>query len=209
VLQNGQLQRIGSDAEHRVDVRVIAATNRDLIEEVRTRRYRADFYHRLSVYPLAVPPLRSRGRDVLLIAGFFLEENRARLGLSTLRLSADAQAALLAYRWPGNIRELEHLISRSAMRALASHRERPRILTLSAQDLGLATAEDLPRRDAAEDQAAPDELAGGFRGAVTGFERRLVSETLVRHNNNLASAARELGIDRANLGRLARRLGVK
>jgi anaerobic nitric oxide reductase transcription regulator len=209
VLQNGQLQRIGSDAEHRVDVRVIAATNRDLIEEVRTRRYRADFYHRLSVYPLAVPPLRARGRDVLLIAGFFLEENRARLGLSTLRLSADAQAALLAYRWPGNIRELEHLISRSAMRALASHRERPRILTLSAQDLGLATAEDLPRRDAAADQAAPDELAGGFRGAVMEFERRLVSETLVRHNNNLASAARALGIDRANLGRLARRLGVK
>ncbi len=215
VLQNGQLQRIGSDDEHRVDVRVIAATNRDLVDEVRTGRYRADFYHRLSVYPLAVPPLRERGRDVLLIAGFFLEENRARLGLSTLRLSADAQAALLAYRWPGNIRELEHLIGRSAMRALASHRDRPRILTLSAQDLGLSLelnlnpADDGPGRGAVAGEPGLEPLCGGFRETVTAFERRLVRETLARHANNLASTARELGMDRANLGRLARRLGLK
>ncbi|HTI18472.1 MAG TPA: nitric oxide reductase transcriptional regulator NorR [Trinickia sp.] len=214
VLQNGQLQRIGSDDEHRVDVRVIAATNRDLAEEVRIGRYRADFYHRLSVYPLSVPPLRERGRDVLLIAGFFLEENRARLGLSTLRLAADAQAALLAYRWPGNVRELEHLIGRSAMRALASQRERPRILTLTAEDLGLELelAHDrapTDRRDATVAQPAPDALPGGLRGAVTEFERRLVSETLALHGNNLASAARALGLDRANLGRLAKRLGLK
>jgi anaerobic nitric oxide reductase transcription regulator len=212
VLQNGQLQRIGSDDEHRVDVRVIAATNRDLVDEVRSRRYRSDFYHRLSVYPLAVPPLRERGRDVLLIAGYFLEENRARLGLSTLRLSADAQAALLAYRWPGNIRELENLIGRSAIKALASHRERPRILTLSAQDLGLDSERVLDMADdsgVAAGEPAPDMPAGGLRGAVTEFERRLVGATLLRHQNNLASAARALGMDRANLGRLARRLGVK
>src|ERR1700761_5078415 len=139
VLQNGQLQRIGSDHEHKVDVRLIAATNRDLAEEVRSGRFRADLYHGLSVYPLRVPPLRERGRDVLLLAGFFLEENRARLGLLSLRLSADAQAALLAYRWPGNVRELEHLIGRSAFKALPRHRERRRILTLTALDLGIST----------------------------------------------------------------------
>jgi anaerobic nitric oxide reductase transcription regulator len=87
VLQSGQLQRLGSDQEHRVDVRLIAATNRDLAAEVRNGRYRADFYHRLSVYPLQVPALRERGRDVLLLAGFFLEQNRSRMGLGSLRLS--------------------------------------------------------------------------------------------------------------------------
>ncbi|MDK6792817.1 sigma 54-interacting transcriptional regulator, partial [Escherichia coli] len=87
-----------------VDVRLIAATNRDLAAEVRNGRLRADFYHRLSVYPLHVPPLRERARDVLLLAGYFLEQNRSRLGLSSLRLGADAQAALLAYDWPGNVR---------------------------------------------------------------------------------------------------------
>lgn len=208
VLQNGQLQRIGSDDEHHVDVRVIAATNRDLSEEVRTRRFRADFYHRLSVYPLAVPPLRARGRDVSLLAGYFLEENRARLGLSTLRLSADAHAALFAYQWPGNIRELEHLISRSAMRAMASHRERPRLLTLSAADLGLDRELAGPVDESEADQPPPEGAGASLRDAVAAFERRMIGETLERHRGNLASAARALGVDRANLARLVKRLGI-
>jgi anaerobic nitric oxide reductase transcription regulator len=204
VLQNGQLQRIGSDGEHKVDVRLIAATNRDLADEVRAGRFRADLYHRLSVYPLVVPPLHERGRDVLLLAGYFLEENRSRLGLLSLRLSADAQAALLAYRWPGNVRELEHLIGRSALKALAAHRERPRILTLNAADLTL-------KNDARGIVAATPAPAHGvdFRTAVSACERTLILDALARHDQNWASAARELGIDRANLNRLAKRLGLK
>src|SRR5690606_15473575 len=119
VLQTGQLQRVGSDEEHRVDVRLLAATNRDLAEEVRKGRFRPDLYHRISVYPLAVPPLRDRGRDILLLAGFFLEQYRPRLRVRGLRLAPQAQTALLAYDWPGNVRELEHLISRSSLKAAA------------------------------------------------------------------------------------------
>src|SRR5690606_18198624 len=140
VLQSGQLQRVGSDREHRVNVRVLAATNRDLAEEVRAGRFRADLYHRLSVYPLRVPPLRERGRDVLLLAGHFLEQSRARLHLRGLRLGAEAQAALLRHDWPGNVRELEHLLGRAALKALARQAERPRILTLEACDLDLQAA---------------------------------------------------------------------
>ncbi|SIT40558.1 DNA-binding transcriptional activator [Paraburkholderia ribeironis] len=207
VLQNGQLQRIGSDHEHKVDVRLIAATNRDLAEEVRAGRFRADLYHRLSVYPLRVPPLHERGRDVLLLAGFFLEENRSRLGLLSLRLSADAQAALLHYSWPGNVRELEHLIGRSALKALAANRERRRILTLTAADITLSDApaqEKNPPSTHVQESAPQD-----FRSAVTEFERTLVVDSLARHNQNWAAVARELGLDRANLNRLAKRLGLK
>ncbi len=208
VLQNGQLQRIGSDNEHQVDVRLIAATNRDLAEEVRAGRFRADLYHRLSVYPLRVPPLRERGRDVLLLAGFFIEENRSRLGLLSIRLAADAQAALLRYSWPGNVRELEHLIGRSALKALAINRDRRRILTLTAADLALAVNRS-EAGDAATHTVATRNVELDFRSAVTAYERTMLVDALARANQNWAAAARELGMDRANLNRLARRLGLK
>lgn len=207
VLQSGQLQRVGSDREHRVDVRVIAATNRELAEEVRAGRFRADLYHRLSVYPLPVPPLRERGRDVLLLAGYFLEENRARLGLRSLRLTGEAQAALLAYDWPGNVRELEHLIGRAALKAMAAG-ERRRILSIGSELLGL------PGMAAALPAPSPDSSAvvpagGTLRDATEGFQRQRIVSALERHAHNWAAAARELGLDRANLHRLARRLGLR
>ncbi|WP_430446567.1 MAG: nitric oxide reductase transcriptional regulator NorR [Pseudomonas piscis] len=210
VLQSGQLQRLGSDKEHRVDVRLIAATNRDLAQEVRNGRYRADFYHRLSVYPLRVPALRDRGRDVLLLSGYFLEQNRSRMGLGSLRLSADAQAALLAYHWPGNVRELEHLIGRSALKALGNHRQRPKILSLDAADLDLPHAGEKPGVAAeAAPPAMPLAASGDLRQATEHYQRQLIDACLQRHQHNWAAAARELGLDRANLSRLARRLGLK
>ena len=211
VLQSGQLQRLGSDQEHRVDVRLIAATNRDLAEEVRNGRYRADFYHRLSVYPLRVPALRERGRDVLLLSGYFLEQNRSRMGLGSLRLSVEAQQALLAYHWPGNVRELEHLIGRSALKALGNHPERPKILSLDAGDLDLPRASErtsAPVEPAVATQAMPA-VAGDLRQATDHYQRQLISSCLERHQHNWASAARELGLDRANLSRLAKRLGLR
>lgn len=206
VLQSGQLQRLGSDQEHQVNVRLIAATNRDLAEEVRSGRYRADFYHRLSVYPLNVPALRERGRDVLLLSGFFLEQNRSRMGLGSLRLSPDAQAALLHYSWPGNVRELEHLIGRSTLKALGNCKVRPRILTLTAADLDLPTPLEGP---AAIEPVLASQVIGDLRQATENYQRQLISACLERHHHNWASAARELGLDRANLGRMAKRLGLK
>jgi anaerobic nitric oxide reductase transcription regulator len=229
VMQSGQLQRIGSDREHHVDVRVIAATNRDLVEEVRAGRCRADFYHRLSVYPLHVPPLRERGNDVLLLAGFFLEENRSRLGLAGLRLAVDAQAALLSYAWPGNVRELEHLLGRSALKTLATLPRRPRILTLHAVDLdlpasvgavagvGAGAANGTEKRERIEGTVKREGSTGlatspsviPIRTALDDYERTLIRQSLARSDGNWAAAARELGSDRANLARSARRLGLK
>ncbi|MBC9250654.1 nitric oxide reductase transcription regulator [Pseudomonas alcaligenes] len=209
VLQSGQLQRVGSDREHHVDVRVLAATNRDLAAEVRAGCFRADLYHRLSVYPLRVPALRERGRDVLLLAGYFLEENRARMGLRSLRLGGEAQKALLAYSWPGNVRELEHLIGRAALKALASHSERPRILSIDEAALDLPV--ELPAADQAEPLASvvSDSPGVDLRSAVDAYQRQLIEQALSRHQGRWGEAARELGLDRANLSRLAKRLGLR
>ena len=208
VLQSGQLQRVGADREYRVDVRVLAATNRDLAQEVRAGRFRADLYHRLSVYPLRVPPLRERGRDVILLAGTFLEENRPRLGLRSLRLAPDAHAVLLGYDWPGNVRELEHLIGRAALKAMAGHAERPRILSLHAADLHLPSA-SVGTPPAEAEQAPAPLVNGDLRQALEQYQRQLISACLSRHQGSYAAAARELGLDRANLNRLAKRLQLR
>lgn len=217
VLQGGQLQRLGSDREHRVDVRVIAATNRDLSHEVRAGRFRADFYHRLSVYPLVVPPLRERGQDVLLLAGNFLEQNRSRLGLGSLRLDSSARAALLAHDWPGNVRELEHLVGRSALKALAGQVQRPRIVSLNvghfdlpapkkSDTAGVITAAAHEFETSADAQEAA--MGADLRTSTETHQRQRIKASLERHHHNWASAARELGLHRANLVRLARRLGL-
>lgn len=212
-LQNGEIQRLGADAPRRVDVRVVAATNRHLRDLVAAGSFRADLYHRLSVYPVPIPPLREREGDVLLLAGRFLEQNRARLGLRSLRLSAAAQAALCHYHWPGNIRELEHVISRAALKALSRGASRNDIVTLEPALLDL---------DALQSPAAPAPLAGPatpappaalapatLREALDTCQRQCIQAALDRHAGNWARAARELGVDASNLHKLARRLALK
>src|SRR5690606_8950554 len=146
VLQSGELQRVGSDRTHHVDVRVIAVTNRDLAEEVRAQRFRADLYHRLSVYPLNVPPLRTREGDLTQLAGYFLQRCERKFGLRGLRLSPDATAWLRLQPWPGNVRELEHAISRAVVRALGEKHRRDRVMELTPRHLGAETGV-APRED--------------------------------------------------------------
>jgi len=212
-LQNGEIQRLGADRPRRVNVRVIAATNRSLREHVREGAFRADLYHRLSVYPIPIPPLRERGHDVLLLAGRFLELNRARLGLRSLRLSAQAEEAMQRYRWPGNVRELEHVISRAALKAVSRGAKRKDIVTLEADMLDLdalempaATRQPHPAPGAGEGTALP---SASMREVVEGSQRQAIREALAAHEGNWAQAARQLGLDASNLHKLARRLGIK
>ncbi len=120
VLQYGDIQRVGDDRSLRVDVRVLAATNRDLRQEVVEGRFRADLYHRLSVFPLSVPALRERENDVVLLAGYFCEQCRLRMGLARVILAEAARNRLQQWSWPGNVRELEHAIHRAVVLARAT-----------------------------------------------------------------------------------------
>jgi anaerobic nitric oxide reductase transcription regulator len=202
-LQQGEIQRVGADAILRVNVRIIAATNRDLPAEVEAGRFRADLYHRLHVYPLRVAPLRERRDDIAELAGHFLETARASLGGPIIDLHPAALAALIAYDWPGNVRELEHLILRASLKLRRRATSRA---ILYPQDL------DLPQAESA--QAAPVSLldeplpAGGLREAVDAYQWQMIARALDACDGNWTQAAQLLKLDRANLQRLARRVGV-
>jgi len=211
-LQAGEVQRVGSDHFHQVSVRVIAATNRDLKQEVAGGRFRADLYHRLSVYPVHVPPLRERGRDILLLAGHFLELNRRKLGLGALRLAKSARASLLEYSWPGNVRELEHLISRAVLRLSAARRPSGGVLTLSAELLAL------PEDEFSDVKTAPSANTAGestryqpainLRDATDHFQRELITSVLRARGFNRKATASDLGVDPGNFIRLLKRLCI-
>ena len=206
-LQNAQVQRLGEAAARPVDVRVIATTNRSLRELVQAGDFRADLYHRLSVYPIPIPPLRERGRDVLLLAGRLLESNRARLGLRSLRLAPDAKQALRRYAWPGNVRELEQVIGRAALKALSRGARRTDIVTLGADLLDL---DDAPVGAATPRAPLPDGDAlagqGNLRERVEACQRAAIAQAMAMHGGRWAAAARALGVDASNLQKLARRL---
>jgi formate hydrogenlyase transcriptional activator len=115
VLQEGEFQRLGSPRNHKVDVRVIAATNRDLAEEVRKGRFREDLYYRLKVFPIAIPPLRERAEDIPLLVFAFMEEFATRMGKKLTKIPRKAMDILQAHSWPGNIRELRNVIEHSVI----------------------------------------------------------------------------------------------
>lgn len=204
VLQYGDIQRVGDDRVLRVDVRVLAATNRDLRADVIDGRFRADLFHRLSVFPISVPPLRERGDDIALLAGFFCEQCRVRLGLARVALDKGALACLRDYHWPGNVRELEHAIHRAAVlaRATQPHRE----IVLNPSHFALSPNES-PAPSAPAPLPRPE--TQNLRDATEAFQRDLVRNTLEQCGHNWAACARHLDIDAANLHRLARRLGLK
>jgi anaerobic nitric oxide reductase transcription regulator len=211
-LQSGEIQRVGSDRATKANVRVVAATNRDLREEQDRGRFRADLYHRLAVYPLRVPPLRERKGDVPLLAGHFLDREAARHGTSTMRLDGPAREALSAYEWPGNVRELEHVVMRAALRAAGASTGGDVVVGRShlGADFGGGAAAGGGSTPMSAAVAAATALgAGPLRDRVDAYERRVVAEALRRHKGVWAAAARELGLPRGNLMRLAKRLGLR
>ncbi len=201
-LQEGELQRVGADRSVRVDVRVIAATNRDLEAEVAAGRFRSDLYHRLAVFPLQVPPLRVRGDDVQLLSEVLLQRACARLGVEHVELAEKARCAMSGYQWPGNVRELEHLLLRAVIRARAESGGGTVVVRQEHLDLRCCS-------DGAAPMARPTVTAASLQDATDDFQRELIREVVDAAAGNWAAAARRLGVDRSNLHRLAGRLGLR
>lgn len=205
VLQSGEIQPVGKDEVTTVNVRVIAATNRDLSKEVELGSFRADLFHRLSVYPIHVPTLKERQQDVILLAGYFLELTARKLGIRQLKLSKGAELQLSQYAWPGNVRELEHVISRAALKARKEAGPQE-IIALQPEHLDLNLS---ARTGEYEGATEIFNLSCSLREAIDIYQKQIIVKVLSANNGSWSATARQLDLDRANLARLAKRLGIK
>jgi len=210
-LQSGEIQRIGSDELHHANVRIIAATNRNLELEVQDGRFRADLYHRLSVYPVTVPALRERGNDIILLAGHFLQSCERKFGVRGLRLSREATRWLKNYEWPGNVRELENAVSRATIKAIAEGHSRNQIIELNPRHLGadpiVSTLNGPPSEQVQPPETSLPETT--LNEAMEQFKRDLIKARLQIYHGNLSQTAQSLGVDKSNFHRMLKKMGLK
>ena len=201
VLQEGEIRPVGSRDTRKVDIRVLAATNRDLETDVRAGRFREDLYYRLSAVTIHIPPLRSRRSDVPVLAKKLLDKAQRQLGKQVKGLSPEAVDCMVAYNWPGNVRELQNEIQQ---------------LLVMGPDNGEISADLLSLRvlrgsstDGGEQEDVLDALEGTLRQRVELVEARILRETLIRNRWNKSRAAKELGLSRVGLRAKLERYGLE
>jgi len=196
VLQEGEIRRLGETRSRKIDVRLMCATNRDLMQEVRERRFREDLYYRISVFPIRIPPLRERREDIPLLVSRLLEQSSRRLGKLVQGVDREALAKLIAYSWPGNVRELQNEIERAVALAPIG---------------GDITADQLSERvlcPATVSISVPA-TATTLKDARSAFERDYVTEVIRQNGGNLTQAAQALRISRQMLHRKLKELGIR
>jgi two-component system nitrogen regulation response regulator NtrX len=196
VLQEQVVERVGGTSSVRVDVRVLAATNKDLSVEIRAGRFREDLYFRLNVIPIFVPPLRDREEDVPLLAEHFTAEFAREYGRRVKAMDAAAIAGLRSYPWPGNVRELRNVIERLMIMVPGD--------TITAGDLGFL--------EGAATSSADPYVRGGdllsLHDARERFERDYILRALAQQQGNISRTAEVLGVERSNLYRKMRSFGI-
>lgn len=191
VLQERELERVGGNKTVKVDVRVIAATNRNLEEEVRSGRFRKDLYYRLNVVPIHLPSLRERKSDIVLLADYFTEKYAEKNNKPIKRISTPAIDLLTSYSWPGNIRELENCIERAVIlstdEVIHSYNLPPSLQSAVSTNTGPTST---------------------LEAALSRLEKELIVEALKITNGNMAAAARHLGITERQMGLRMRHYGI-
>ena len=190
-LQEREFDRVGGRAPIRVNVRIVAATNRELENAVAEGRFREDLYHRLNVIPITLPPLRERTEDIPALAQHFMRRYARESKKKFLEITAEAMAKLSAYAWPGNVRELANTIERAVVLGRG-----PEI-----------SVKDLPSRFIGTDSRVTPE-ARSYRAAMETARRELVSQALQQSNGNRAAAAKALGLHEKYFLRLIKTLAI-
>jgi Nif-specific regulatory protein len=191
VLQERELERVGGNQTIKVDVRLIAATNRNLEEEVRSGRFREDLYYRLNVFPIHIPPLRERKSDIVLLADHFTEKYAEKNGKLIKRISTPAIDLLTSYSWPGNVRELENCIERAV---------------ILSTDMVIHSYNLPPSLQSAA--STNTEPTTTLEAALSRLEKELIVEALKLADGNMAAAARRLGVTERQMGLRVHHYGV-
>jgi two-component system nitrogen regulation response regulator NtrX len=196
ILQEQKFERVGGSRTIRVDVRVVAATNKDLEAEIEKGRFRDDLYYRLNVIPIRVPPLRERAEDIPALVDEFLKEISANINLEQKSLSAEALQKMQRYHWPGNIRELKNLVERL-------------VIMTQGKEIG---ASDIPppyaREPYHETAIASSLQANTFKEAKESFERAYITRKLQEYKWNISQTADAIGIERSNLHKKIKAYGL-
>ncbi|HTH64377.1 MAG TPA: sigma-54 dependent transcriptional regulator [Gemmatimonadales bacterium] len=200
-LETGVIERVGGEKPITVNVRVIAATNKDLTRATREGKFREDLLFRLNVLPVQIPPLRERAEDVAPLVRHFLARQAARLG-RPLTMDTGALQLLTSYQWPGNVRELANLVERLAILAARDSLTAEEVIRVLPHD-----AVTLRRSDGGSGGTTTSDLP--LADALDRYERQLIAAALSQASGNIADAARRLSTDRANLYRRMRRLGLE
>jgi transcriptional regulator with GAF, ATPase, and Fis domain len=200
VLQEGQFEKLGEDRTRTVDVRIIAATNRDLEGEVKQGRFRQDLYYRLSVFPIELPPLRERREDISILAEQFVEQSARRLGMQVARLSGAQMKELEAYQWPGNVRELQNVIERAVIRSREGRLE-----------LGISRPGTLTNRGSRRSEGVTPAVPASLND-LKDQERNLILDALAKTRGKIYGrdgAAAMLGLRPTTLSSKVHRMGLK
>jgi two-component system response regulator AtoC len=195
-LQEGEIQPVGASRVEKVDVRVVASTNRDLEAESKAGRFREDLYYRLAVVELVVPPLREHREDIPLLVEEFIRRWRDRFGAEDVRFSPELVEALARAEWPGNVRQLENAVARLV--ALAPAGEIPASAWNDGGGRSAVASTGVPWAPQAEAEVPPDG-APSLREHLEAVERGLIAKTLHATNGNQSEAARRLGLSRSAL----------
>jgi two-component system nitrogen regulation response regulator NtrX len=194
VLQEQVMERVGGTQRITVDVRVLAATNKDLPAEIRAGRFREDLYFRLNVIPIFVPPLRDRRDDIPLLADHFMAMMAAEYGRRPKRLAPEAAGRLQQYAWPGNVRELRNVIERLVIMVPGE--------TITAQDLAFLGHDDVRERSPVLASSLP------LAEAREHFERDYILQALAAQQGNISRTADALGVERSNLYKKMKAFGI-
>ncbi|MDR2102336.1 MAG: sigma 54-interacting transcriptional regulator, partial [Treponema sp.] len=186
-----ELERVGGTSTIKVDVRLIAATNRNLDEDVKQGKFREDLYYRLNVFPLHIPPLRERKSDLILLADYFTEKYAEKNGKLIKRISTPALDLLTSYTWPGNVRELENCIERAV---------------ILSTDMVIHSYNLPPSLQSAV--STNTEPTTTLEAALSRLEKELIVEALKISEGNMAAAARRLGISERQMGLRVHHYGI-